>query len=128
MTPEMLAKNELVIDGGLKSLEICKRAGIKVGYGTDLLGALQVDQSREFMLRREVLSPIEIIRQATLVGAEIVRMQGKLGVVAPGAYADLLVVDGDPIKKLELLTGQGENLSVIMKAGRFHKNRLVAAA
>ena len=128
MTPEMLAKNDLVIDGGLKSLEICKRAGIKVGYGTDLLGALQVDQSREFMLRREVLSPIEIIRQATLVGAEIVRMQGKLGVVAPGAYADILVVDGDPIKKLELLTGQGENLSVIMKAGRFHKNRLVAAA
>jgi imidazolonepropionase-like amidohydrolase len=126
MTPEMLAKNELVIDGGLKSLEICKRAGIKVGYGSDLLGALQVDQSREFLLRREVLSPIEIIRQATLVGAEIVRMPGKLGVVAPGAFADILVVDGDPLKKLELLTGQGENLSVIMKAGAFHKNRLAA--
>jgi len=124
MTSEMLAKNELVIDGGLKSLEICKRHGIKVGYGSDLLGALQVDQSREFMLRREVLSPIEIIRQATLVGAEIVRMPGKLGEVTPGAFADLLVVDGDPIKKLELLTGQGENLSVIMKAGRFYKNRL----
>jgi imidazolonepropionase-like amidohydrolase len=80
------------------------------------------------MLRREVLSPIEIIRQATLVGAEIVRMQGKLGVVAPGAYADILVVDGDPIKKLELLTGQGRALSVIMKAARFHKNRLVRGA
>jgi hypothetical protein len=63
MTPDMLAKNELVIDGGLKSLEICKRHGIKVGYGSDLLGPLQVDQSREFLLRREVLSPIEIIRQ-----------------------------------------------------------------
>ncbi len=126
MTPEMLAKNDLVIDGGLKSLEICKRHDIKVGYGSDLLGQLQVDQSREFLLRREVLSPIEIIRQATLVGAEIVRMPGKLGVVAPGAYADILVVDGDPIKKLELLTGQGENLSVIMKAGDFHKNRLAA--
>jgi len=126
MTSEMLAKNDLVIDGGLKSLEICKRAGVPVGYGSDLLGQLQVDQSREFMLRREVLSPIEIIRQATLVGAEIVRMPGKLGVVAPGAFADILVVDGDPIKKLELLTGQGEHLSVIMKAGRFHKNRLAA--
>lgn len=124
MTPEMLAKNELVIDGGLRSLEICKRAGIKVGYGSDLLGQLQVDQSREFLLRREVLSPIEIIRQATLVGAEIVRMPEKLGAVRPGAIADLLVVDGDPLEKLELLTGQGENLSVIMKAGRFHKNRL----
>ena len=126
MTSEMLAKNDLVIDGGLKSLEICKRAGVQVGYGSDLLGQLQVDQSREFLLRREVLSPIEIIRQATLVGAEIVRMPGKLGVVKPGAFADILVVDGDPIKKLELLTGQGENLSVIMKAGRFHKNRLAA--
>jgi imidazolonepropionase-like amidohydrolase len=126
MTSEMLAKNDLVIDGGLKSLEICKRAGIPVGYGSDLLGQLQVDQSREFLLRREVLSPIEIIRQATLVGAEIVRMKGKLGVIASGAFADILVVDGDPIKKLELLTGQGEHLSVIMKAGRFHKNRLVA--
>jgi len=126
MSSEMLAKNDMVIDGGLKSLEICKRAGIKVGYGSDLLGALQVDQSREFLLRREVLSPIEIIRQATLVGAEIVRMPGKLGVVKPGAFADILVVDGDPLKKLELLTGQGEHLSVIMKAGRFHKNRLAA--
>jgi len=124
MTSEMLAKNDLVIDGGLKSLEICKRVGIPVGYGSDLLGQLQVDQSREFLLRREVLSPIEIIRQATIVGAEIVKMKGKLGVIAPGAFADILVVDGDPIKKLELLTGQGEHLSVIMKAGRFHKNRL----
>ena len=126
MSPEMLAKNDMVIDGGLKSLEICKRAGIPVGYGSDLLGQLQVDQSREFILRREVLSPIEIIRQATLVGAEIVRMPGKLGVVRPGAFADILVVDGNPIKKLELLTGQGENLSVIMKAGHCHKNRLAA--
>src|SRR5437764_4296671 len=123
---EMLAKNDLEIDFGLKSLEICKRAGIKVGYGSDLLGQLQVDQSREFLLRREVLSPIEIIRQATLVGAEIVRMPDKLGVVKSEAFADLLVVDGDPIANLELLTGQGENLSVIMKAGRFHKNRLAA--
>jgi imidazolonepropionase-like amidohydrolase len=126
MSAEMLAKNDLVIDGGLKSLEICKRAGVPVGYGSDLLGQLQVDQSREFMFRREVLSPIEILRQATLVGAEIVRMPGKLGVVKEGAFADILVVDGDPIKELELLTGQGENLSVIMKAGRFHKNRLAS--
>jgi len=126
MTAEMLAKNDLVIDGGLRSLEICKRHGIKVGYGSDLLGQLQVDQSREFLLRREVLSPIEIIRQATVVGAEILRLPGKLGVVQPGAFADLLVVDGDPIRKLELLTGQGDNLSVIMKAGRFHKNLLAA--
>ena len=95
MGADMLAKNDMVIDGGLKSLEICKRAGVKVGYGSDLLGQLMIDQSREFLLRSEVLSPIEIIRQATLVGAEVVRMEGKLGCVAPGAFADLIVVDGN---------------------------------
>ena len=64
MTADMLAKNDLVIDGGLKSLEICKRAGIKVGYGSDLLGQLQVDQSREFLLRREVLSQRSSVRRS----------------------------------------------------------------
>ena len=124
MSGEMLEKNELVIDGALKSLEICKRAGVPVAYGTDLLGQLQVDQSREFLMRSEVLSPIEIIRQATLVGAEVVRQEGKLGCVTPGAYADLIVVDGNPLKDLGLLQEQGRHLSAIMKGGKFHKNRL----
>jgi len=124
MTADMLAKNDMVIDGGLKSLEICKRNGVKVGYGSDLLGELMIDQSREFLLRGEVLTPIEIVRQATLVGAEIVRMEGKLGVIEPGAFADLIVVDGNPLKNLGLFQEQGKHLSAIMKGGTFHKNRL----
>jgi len=124
MTAEKLEKNEMVLRGGFESLDICSRAGVKVGYGSDLLGPLQDEQSREFMLRREVASPIEIIRSATTIGAEIVRMQGKLGIIEPGALADLLVVDGDPLKDLSLFQNQGQHLSVIMKQGRFHKNRL----
>src|SRR6187401_3178699 len=64
MGGDMLAKNDLVIDGGLRSLEICKRAGVPVAYGSDLLGQLQSEQSREFMIRSEVQKPIEIIRAA----------------------------------------------------------------
>jgi imidazolonepropionase-like amidohydrolase len=124
MTADMLAKNDIVLDGALRSLEICKKAGVKVGYGTDLLGALQVDQSLEFIHRAKVLKPIEIIRQATTIGAEILRMEGKLGVVAPGAYADLIAIDGNPLKKLELFLDQGKHLPMIMKAGKFHKNAL----
>jgi imidazolonepropionase-like amidohydrolase len=124
MTADMLAKNDIVLEGALRSLEICKAAGVKVGYGTDLLGALQVDQSLEFIHRAKVLKPLEIIRQATVVGAEILRMEGKLGVVEPGAYADLIVVDGNPLKKLELFLDQGAHLPAIMKAGKFHKNTL----
>jgi imidazolonepropionase-like amidohydrolase len=124
MSSDMLAKNDLVIDGALKSLEICKRHGVPVAYGTDLLGQLQVAQSNEFTLRAEVLQPAEIIRSATTIGAEVVRMEGKLGCLKAGAFADLLVVDGDPLKDLKLLQDEGRHLSVIMKGGRFHKNRL----
>jgi imidazolonepropionase-like amidohydrolase len=124
MNSDMLAKNDLVIEGALKSLEICKRHGVPVAYGTDLLGQLQVSQSEEFSLRAQVLSPAEIIRSATTIGAQIVRMEGKLGCVKAGAFADLLVVDGNPLKDLKLLQGQGQHLSMIMKGGRLHKNRL----
>jgi imidazolonepropionase-like amidohydrolase len=124
MNSDMLAKNDLVIEGALKSLEICKRHGVPVAYGTDLLGQLQVAQSEEFALRAQVLSPAEIIRSATTIGARIVRMEGKLGCLKPGAFADLLLVDGNPLRDLKLLAEQGRHLSVIMKDGRFHKNRL----
>jgi imidazolonepropionase-like amidohydrolase len=124
MTGDMLAKNDLVIDGGLRSLEICKRAGVPVAYGTDLLGALQVEQSREFALRSEVMSPIEIIRAATTIGAQVIRQEGKLGTLKAGAYADLLLVDGNPLKNLGLLQEQGRHLAAIMKGGKFHKNKL----
>jgi len=124
MTGDMLAKNDLVIDGGLRSLEICKRAGVPVAYGSDLLGQLQVDQSREFLLRREVLSPLEIIRSATTVGAQILRMEGKLGTLQTGAFADMILVDGDPLKDLGLFQEQGKHLTAIMKGGAFHKNAL----
>jgi imidazolonepropionase-like amidohydrolase len=124
MNADMLAKNDMVIDGGLRSLEICKRAGVKVAYGTDLLGALQDDQSREFLLRREVLSPIEIIRAATTIGAEVLRMEGKLGTLRPGAYADLLVLDGNPLEDFAVFQDQGARIAAIMKGGWFHKLEL----
>lgn len=124
MTADMLAKNDLVIEGALRSLEICKRAGVPVAYGTDLLGQLQVEQSREFQLRSEVVSPIEIIRSATSIGAQIVRMENKLGTLKAGAFADILLVNGDPLKNLDLLQNQGRDLSIIMKGGQFHKNEL----
>ena len=123
MPPEMLEKNDLVIDGGLRSLEICKRAGVPVAYGTDLLGQLQGEQSREFSLRSQVLSPIEIIRSATLVGAQVVRREGKLGCLREGAYADLLVIDGNPLKDLSVFENHAR-LSAIVKGGQFHKNTL----
>jgi imidazolonepropionase-like amidohydrolase len=95
-----------------------------VAYGSDLLGQLQVDQSREFQLRSEVVKPIDIIRSATTIGAQVVRQEGKLGCVKPGAFADLIVVDGNPLKRLDLLQGQGEHIPLIMQGGKLYKNAL----
>jgi imidazolonepropionase-like amidohydrolase len=124
MSSDMLAKNDLVIEGGLRSLEICKRAGVPVAYGTDLLGQLQSEQSREFLIRSQVQRPIDIIRAATMIGAQVLRQVDKLGCLKPGAFADLLVIDGNPLADLGVLQEEGKYLAVIMKGGRFHKQRL----
>ena len=75
-------------------------------------------------MRSEVLTPIEIIRQATTVGAQVIRQEGRLGCVKPGAFADLLVIDGNPLKNLGLFQDQGKHIAMIMKGGKLYKNRL----
>lgn len=124
MDAEMLEKNERVIEGGLRSLEICKRAGVPVAYGSDLLGQLQVDQSREFRIRSEVVSPLDVIRSATLISAQVVQQEGKLGCLRPGAHADLLLINGNPLENIDLLASGGRDIGAIMKGGVFHKYAL----
>ena len=116
-----LGKLGEVREAGLRSLEILQRAGVKIGWGTDLLGAMHRHQSHEFVIRAEAMTPFEIIRSATLVNAELLNRTGELGVVAPGACADLIVVDGNPLADIALLDGQGEHLPAIMKDGVLHK-------
>jgi len=124
LTDYSLAKNDVVLEAGLRSLDMCRKAGVPICYGSDLLGQLQDDQSREFLIRRDVMPAMEIIQSATTVNAKLVQKDGELGELVAGAYADLLVVDGDPSQDLNLLQDQGAHLSAIMKGGRFYKNRL----
>ena len=119
-----MEKNEIVLEAGLRSLELCRAAGVKIGFGSDLLGQMQDDQCREFLIRAEVMKPHEIIHSATIVNAEIVQRPGQLGEIVPDAYADLLVVDGDPYQDLGLFQDQGAHIPAIIKGGRFYKNEL----
>jgi imidazolonepropionase-like amidohydrolase len=116
-----LGKLAEVREAGLRSLEILRTAGVQIGYGTDLLGPMHRYQSREFVIRAEAMTPFDIIRSATTVNAALLNRTGELGVVAPGARADLIVVDGDPLADISLLDGQGEHLTAIMKDGVFYK-------
>jgi imidazolonepropionase-like amidohydrolase len=117
-------KNEKVLASGLESLEMCHRAGVRIGFGSDLLGQLQTDHCNEFTIRAQVMKPQDIIRSATLIGAEIVRQEGKLGEIVPGAFADLLVVDGDPYRDLSVFRNDGSGLAAIMANGRLVRSNL----
>ena len=119
-----LAKNDVVLEAGLRSLEICRDAEVKIGFGSDLLGQLQTDHCDEFILRSAVMPAQEVIRSATLVNAEIVRHEGRLGELVPGAFADLLVVDGDPYRDLSVFRSDGGRLDGIMVDGVWVKNRI----
>jgi imidazolonepropionase-like amidohydrolase len=122
--PVSMEKLRRIGDSTLTSLEIMKQAGVKMGLGTDLLGALHTRQSSEFELRSRVLPAIDILRSACAVNAELLGEEGRLGCVREGAMADLIVVDGDPLADVTVLGGAGERLAVIMNSGRFHKRSL----
>ena len=122
--PESLEKARIAFDGAMAGLEKMKRAGVKLAYGTDLLGTTYVRQCQEFTLRKEIFTPLELLRQATSVGAELMMLEGKIGCIKPGAFADLLVVDGDPLKNIGLLTENGRRLPLIMRAGEIVKDAL----
>jgi len=115
-----------VRDAGLRSLEIYRKAGVKMGYGSDLLGPSQRLQSDEFRIRAEILGVREVIASATVIGAEVLGMEGKLGRIVPDALADVLVVDGNPFRDISCLLGQGEHIPLVMKAGKVQYDRLAA--
>ncbi|ARP95508.1 metal-dependent hydrolase family protein [Bordetella genomosp. 13] len=126
LPPDSVAKIATVRTAGLHSLEIYKKAGVKIGFGSDLLGPSQRLQSDEFRIRTEVLSPWEVIQSATTTAAEVLRMEDRLGRLVPGAHADVLVVDGNPYRDVSCLLGQGDHIPLVMKDGTIHHNELKA--
>ena len=117
-------KAEYACKHALSSLDKMRNAGVKVGFGTDLLGSTYVQECREFTIRSEVFTPLELLRQATSINAEIMMQQGRLGCIAPEAHADLLVVDGDPLRDISLVAGDGKHLRVIVRGGEMVKDEL----
>lgn len=123
LSQAMADKTREVAAHALTSLDRLRAAGANIGFGTDLLGVLMDRQGREFALRREVCSNLEILRQATRTNAALLDMEGKLGTIAPDAFADLLVIDGDPLADVTLLA-RPEALAMIVRDGRIVRNRL----
>lgn len=117
MPAESVAKVSDVREAGLERLGKMHDAGVLMGYGSDLLGGMQTEQSGEFPLRGRYMPADAVIRSATVDAARVLRMEGQIGAITPGAYADIIAVDGNPLSDLSLLTHQGAHMPLIMKDG-----------
>ena len=102
------------------SFQKAMKAGVKIVFGTDMGGIPWTEPiAQEFPRMTELgMSPIEAIRSATLRPAEMLDKQGELGVIAPGAYADIIAVDGDPLHDIGAL----QKVHFVMKDGSVFKN------
>ena len=109
-------KVDEVLEGGRAALESAWRGGVPIAYGTDLLGGMQRHQSREFAIRAEVQPALEVIRSATTTAASLLRQDDRVGVVAPGAYGDLIVLDRDPLADVTVLA-EPERFAYVVQGG-----------
>ncbi len=123
--PESQEKADYAWKQAISGLDLMRSAGVKMCYGTDLLGKTYDQQCREFALRAQVFTPVEMLRQATSIAAEMMMLEGRIGCVAVGAHADLLLVDGDPLADISLLVSNGEKLDVIVRGGEVVKANAV---
>jgi len=129
--PAARAKQLQVTAGTDRSYQLARKHGVKVAWGSDILfdASLAARQGRQLVKMTRWYTPAEVLVSATSGNAELLALcgprnpyPGRLGVVEPGALADLLLVDGDPIANIDLLADPDRSLLVIMKDGRIHKD------
>jgi imidazolonepropionase-like amidohydrolase len=111
-----------VLDAGQRAVEYSRDAGVQIAHGSDLLGELHHYQSDELVIKAEVLGNHGAIKSATLTNATLLNRDGELGVLAVGAKADLLVVNGNPLDDIGVLLNQGKDIPVIALNGSLAKN------
>jgi imidazolonepropionase-like amidohydrolase len=102
LAPVSQAKNREVLGAGKRAVEIAHEAGVPVGWGSDLMGALEDHQLAGLRLQCEVDGPLEVLRSATTVNARLLGRED-IGRIGPGAAADLVIFDGNPMEDPSLL-------------------------
>ena len=128
------SKSETVMDGVDNLMTMAKKVGLPVAFGTDSFGSLRAYEAavKEFTYRKRWFEDVEILKQATSHNAKLLALtgprnpypDGPLGVIEPGAYADLLLVKGNPLEDASILEDYETNIQLIMKDGEIYKNTL----
>lgn len=130
----LFEKIKLVLDGTEHAMELAKKYNVNLAFGSDAYGALGFEEYAlmEFTARVRWFSPLEVLKQATSENARLFSLSGKvnpytegtLGVIKEGAYADLLLYEGNPLENIQVIVNHNENLKFIMKDGKIYKNEL----
>jgi imidazolonepropionase-like amidohydrolase len=128
------AKLRQVNEGAANQLKWAKEYGVTLVFSTDQFGAPEnfKEQSNEFLTLAEVFEPVEVLKMATSNVAALLELSGELhpyragplGVIEAGAYADILLVEGNPLEDATLLADYEANIDLIMKDGKIYKNTL----
>ncbi|WP_163990357.1 metal-dependent hydrolase family protein [Pyxidicoccus caerfyrddinensis] len=129
------AKQLQIIEGTDRAYQLAKKHGVRLAFGTDVLFTPRLTERQGAQLAKLArwFTPAQALKMATGDNAALLALSGprnpypgKLGVIEEGALADLLVLDGDPLKDLTLFEDPDTHLLVIMKDGRLFKNRLTS--
>jgi len=138
LSPASYAKLKQVFEAYPSAMRAAVKHNIKMAYGTDYVGGWQDQatrdeiQGKEFLTLTQFMEPVAALRMATSNAGELAAMtgpnnpwqDGPLGIIEQGAYADILIVDGNPLENIEVLADPDNNLKVIMKDGKIYKNTL----
>lgn len=108
---------------GAESVRIAAAAGVRIGSGSDLLGPMQPFKTLELSLKAAILGPMAALVSATRTNAELLCLADRTGTVEEGRWADLIVVDGDPVENIDVLREAG-NVRLVLKRGHILKNAL----
>jgi imidazolonepropionase-like amidohydrolase len=119
MPPPLMAKAREVIPAARKNIAHAFTSGVKVAFGTDAAVYPHGLNGREFAVMVKLgLTPLQAIQAATVNAADLLGWSGKVGSLEPGAWADVVAVDGDPVKDVTTL----ERVKFVMKGGEVVKN------
>ena len=124
LDPFILSKLDIVREGMFRALELAWKAGVKIASGTDIIGPFQHLKGRELALKAQVIGPMAAIVSATRTNAELVFLNDQIGTVEAGKSADLIVLDGNPLRDMSLFEKGLQKVLLVMKEGRIVKNLL----
>jgi imidazolonepropionase-like amidohydrolase len=124
LPPSIAAKNLQVLEAGLQSIKVADEAGVTMCYGTDLLGPLQTKQNDGFRLLQQAgQSPLKILQSATINAAKMLRHEEQVGRIKDGYFADLLILNANPLEDIEVLCKPEQHLLAVIKDGRVVESR-----